>query len=189
MKYCELCRLIVDDTAYCPYCGKTLREVKEDDYCFVTEIERSQREYFQMVVGEHIPCAFLPSGNAVRTQFALPLENFKVYVPFSFYDEVSKRLNGVCEAKKDELKESIVKNLDKLFIVNPKREKKIRKKLKISLDEDSIAAISARIKDSNKIVDGGMITSCRKGGHYLFVYSGDRIITVNSATFEIIAVD
>ncbi len=142
-----------------------------------------------MLVGEHIPCVFLPSGNGVRTQFALPLENFKVYVPFGCYDEASKRLNDVCDATQDELKESVLQNLEKLFIANAKREKKFRKKLKLEKGEDCIAAISARIQGSDKIVDGGMITSCRKGGHYLFVYSGSAIITVNSATFEVIAVD
>ncbi len=126
MRYCELCHRIVDGAKYCPYCGKALREVKEDDYCFVVEIESSQQDYFQMLVGEHIPCAFLPSGSAVRTKFALPLGNFKVYVPFTFYDEVSNRLGDVYEAAKDELKENILQNLDKLFIVNAKREKNLK---------------------------------------------------------------
>ena len=37
MKYCENCRAITEEEI-CEVCGRTeLREVKEDDYCLLTE--------------------------------------------------------------------------------------------------------------------------------------------------------
>ncbi len=188
MRYCESCHCLADER--CLLCGGLgQREVTSDDYCFLCEISWEEKYDFKMLLGEHIPCVFQGIATAIQTKFALPIQRYRVFLPFSFYEEAVQRLRDVEEKKTSRLKASLLENADKLFVKTEKVAKKFCKKLKLSPSENLLEKIVEKIKFSSSVVDGGLTTSLPQGAHYLFVYCDERIITVNSLTFEIIAID
>jgi hypothetical protein len=65
-------------------------------------------------------------------------------------------------------------------------EKKLKKKLNIAKDEDLFRHCEEIINCANNITDGGSISSCVNGGHYLFVRAANAELTFNSATYELL---
>ena len=63
--------------------GKRLREVKDEDYCFLTEMRAMEGEMLADILrGNGIECVSMPSGSGLNTAMALPLENSRLYVPW-----------------------------------------------------------------------------------------------------------
>ena len=85
MYFCENCNK-VSDYDFCRDCGKgDLREVKDDDFCFLTECANSFGEMMKSLFEQKgIPCVLLPYGSGTRTGLGLKLENYRVFVPFSY---------------------------------------------------------------------------------------------------------
>ena len=83
MKYCENCH-VAADLPRCPLCGgKKLREVKDEDYCFLTEMRAVDGEMLADVLrGNGIECVAMPSGNGVRPNFSLWLDKRKLFAPW-----------------------------------------------------------------------------------------------------------
>ena len=79
MKYCENCH-VAAELPRCPLCGgKKLREIKEDDYCFLTEMRAMNGEMLADILrGNGIECVSMPSGSGLNTAMALPLENSRL---------------------------------------------------------------------------------------------------------------
>ena len=101
MNFCEKCNLLNKGTT-CNLCGRgNLREVKEDDFCFFVECSESLGKSLKNSFdNEGIPCALIPTGNGVRSLFGLKLENYRVYVPYGYYDkcvEIYSVLTGQVE--------------------------------------------------------------------------------------------
>ena len=101
MNFCEKCNLL-NKSETCSLCGQTsLRKVEKDDFCFFAECSESLGKSLKNTFdNEGIPCALIPTGNGVRSLFGLRLENYKIYVPFEYYDkciEIYSVLTGQVE--------------------------------------------------------------------------------------------
>ena len=185
MNYCETCKSVYEEST-CPVCGKTLREVQADDFCLLAEVGELQGNFYQDTFAEQdIPCVVMPWRTGLEGRLALPAGKCRIFVPFSHFDTALFLLQEEADERKNGMIKRLYENFDKLHIQNPRLEKKLRKKLKISPEEDFFTALQTRIRSCDKIVDGGVISFCPKRGHYLFVYCKKVVITINSATYEI----
>lgn len=184
--YCDKCHMLSEQDN-CKFCSKKhLKSPENNDYCFLFEIGTTFGEMFEGILkNENIPYSVIPSGNGVRSCFGLRLENVKIYVPFCCFYKAKALLNETIfnfEDQNIDLKNSI----DKLF-VSERNEKKIRKILDLNKNDNFINYCANIIINSDRITNEGRISSCLKGGEYLFVYKNDVIITVNSATYELLS--
>ncbi len=187
MKYCENC-CCATELERCPLCGtKKLRQIKEEDFCLLTENSLSFGEDLIGILKENeIHCSALPYGSGLESRFALPLSNYRIFVPFKFLEKAKTILLDIENSKTDELRDFLLENQIH-FNVSRKTENKIRKKIKLSEEQNFFTYCLEIIKSANKIVDSGMISSCPKGGHYLFCYLQNTTLALNSKTFEILS--
>lgn len=91
MNFCEGCNLACGGER-CPKCGrKKLRAVCEDDFCLVAQVDRIFGDNLkENLAQENIECVLLPYGSGVRSNFALPLESYLLYVRYKNLDCVRK---------------------------------------------------------------------------------------------------
>ena len=117
MKYCENC-FAAFDSPRCPLCGgKKVREIEEEDYCFLTERSAAESEVLADVLrGNEIPCVTEPSGNGVRTAMALPLENRKLFVPWRCFSAAKSYLREIAEAEIREMARAM--GIEKFTLLN-----------------------------------------------------------------------
>ena len=99
MNFCESCNIACLGER-CPKCGrKKLRTVNEDDFCLVAQVDRIIGDNLKInLKNENIECVLMPYGTGVNAQFALPLENYLLYVRY-------KNLEYVREILKDKTPE------------------------------------------------------------------------------------
>ncbi len=94
MNFCESCNIAcIDDI--CPKCGrKKLREVTDEDFCFVAEVSRMYgRNLKDNLEKENIECALMPYGNGTNAIVGLPLEDYLVYVPYKNLEYVRQLIS------------------------------------------------------------------------------------------------
>ncbi len=190
MKYCEHCKMLMGEERRCSYCGKKLREATPEDYCLLSEMSASDGATYQDIFQEqNIPCVLVPRRSVVEAKLAIEASRYLVYVPFAHY-EASKSLIRVAEeAERDRLLEALLLGgLDRLHIVNERKEKKWRKKLGLSAEENFFDAVKDKIVHCRRIEDGGRIAECKQGGRMWFIYAEGSVITLNNATCEIISI-
>lgn len=187
MKYCENCYFVFDQER-CPLCGnKKVRQVQEDDFCFLTEKSISHCEMLmKLLKKDNIYYSTMPYGRGIESYFGLPLENCRLYVPFSSLEKANKIMQQAEDSESEKLRNDLLENTNKLH-VSENLEKKLRKKLKLSEENDLIAYCIDRIRYAHKLVDSGRITNCPNGGHYLFCFSDDVTLSVNSKTYELLS--
>lgn len=180
---------MLSEQEYCRYCGnKDLREPDGSDYCFLIEADTMFGEMLKGILeGDNIPYVAMPLGSGVRTRFALRLERMRIYVTYEFLETAKELVNGILSSNEEDQNAEIKNNIDKLFTL-PRNGKKVKKILKIAEDESLTEYCANAIIDADKIINEGRISSCLKGGEYLFVYKGDMQIVLNSVTYEIISV-
>ena len=96
MKYCENCRVLCEEIK-CSVCrSKKLREVNGNDFCLLLECPKNKGEMLKSFLEEEeIPCVLMPSGSGYRTVFGLALENYKVFVPYAFYEKAEEIAEGI----------------------------------------------------------------------------------------------
>lgn len=178
MNYCENCYLAFMQER-CPLCGsKKFRNVQDDDYCLLTETASSNYETLKEIFEEHdISCSALPYGNGIEAHFALPSSNYRLYVPFRSLQTAKNILREIENNKTEELRNCLLSYGQQLN-VNPKTEKKIRKKLKLSENNDFFAHCINIIKSSTKI---------EYGGDYVYCYSDSATLVLNFKTYEILS--
>lgn len=188
MNYCDKCNCISNLTC-CPFCGNdAVRKAENNDFCFLTQTDAMSGKMTEDIFKqENIPCALTPSGNGIRTAFGMKLENFKIYVPFEYYDRACEILNGFSDKLCDDLRKVLTENIHKLNI-SARVEKKTRKKLRSPDETDLVSCLADIILNAENIEDKGRITSCVKGGRYIFVYGENVTVVLNSVTYEIISV-
>lgn len=153
MKYCEKCNSL-SDFEYCSVCGnKNIREVASEDYCFLTKCEQLFGDILNDALQqEGVICALVPCGDGVRSQFALLLDKYKIYVPFQYYKKSVEVLNFLSYSPTtDELKEDLLANIDKWHIDSSFTVRKIPKKLKLSKDDDVFKCIKVAVEKSQCI--------------------------------------
>ena len=186
MNYCENCNFVTEQTV-CPVCSsKKLREVRDDDFCFLADSRTSPCETLIMIFDEaEIPYTAVPYG--IGSRFALPtMSKYRLYVPYRFLERAKGELNGIESAETERLRKYLLENEQK-FNIDPKKAKKTAKKLKLATEQDFWQYCVNIVKSSEKIVDEGEITGCPERGHYIFCYFENAIISFNSKTFEILS--
>ena len=186
MNFCENCNFVFEQE-FCPVCGsKKLREVKDNDFCFVADSKISPcEELIDTLEERDIPFSTVPYGMGSR--WALPLTLFRLYVPYRFLEEAKSTLQGIENEETERLRSFLLTNQHQ-FNIPLKREKKIEKKLKLSEEQDFYSYCINIVESSQKIVDEGQITGCPKYGRYIFCYSENAVIAFNSQTFEILSI-
>ena len=98
MKYCNNCHELCEGEK-CQTCrSKKLREVEDGDFCLLVECLQNEGEILKSFLeAEEIPSVLMPSGNGIRTVFGLNLENYKVFVPYAFWDKANDILDGMAD--------------------------------------------------------------------------------------------
>lgn len=99
MNFCENCNLACVEER-CPKCGrKNLRPVTEDDFCLVAKVNKFYGDNLKInLESEKIDCVLMPYGTGIRSQFALPLESYLLYVRYKHLDYVRQLIRD--ESKK-----------------------------------------------------------------------------------------
>lgn len=186
MNYCEKCSCATEDVR-CPLCGtKKLRPVREDDYCFLTECEKSYAaERKRVLAAEGIEAVGVPYGNGFLTQVALPLENERLYVRFPDLERAVELLKQKRSERDDAYLSYVRSRTDDLF-VPAKLAKKLCRKLHLAEDE-LVPFLAREIAASDAVFDGGRI-GMEEARMYL-CRSERFVVSVNSDTFEVLAVD
>ena len=187
MFYCEKCRSVTDRD-YCYNCEKgDLREVSAEDHVFLTRCDEHLGEMLSRALdSEGIKCVLSPFGNGVRTAFAMTLGEYKVYVPFKDYGTALAVLSSIIPNDSTaQIRNELLKNEEKWHTKNEKALKKIRKKLKLTEEEDLISVVKKAVMAAEKLSDEGAISSCVHGGHYITLKINGRYVWFNSVTYEI----
>ncbi len=188
MKICSNC-CFVSDAERCPLCGsKNVRAVNADDFCLLTEKDAAYCDTLTAAFDEEeIPYSALPYGRGVETRLGLPLGNYRIFVPFGFLEQAKQIITSIDSEATEQIRNCLLKGVENLNIL-PKTEKKIKRKIGLSENEDIFEYCIGIIKTADKIMDKGTISGCLKGGHYYFCYSGDLTLAINSKTYEILSV-
>lgn len=185
MKYCGSCKIIID-TETCPVCGGRLREAKAEDFCLIAEKDALQGKITQnMLVSQGIDCVSLPSGSGVRSAFALPLENLKLYVPYARYEKANGILRANADENTEKLRKELLANADKLHIKNDRAEKRIRKTLALQKGADTVGFCKELIACAKLIKNEGSSYGAISG-NYITVY-GEVNVTIGSGDYEILS--
>ena len=186
MKYCENCRAITEEEI-CAVCGgKDLREVKADDYCFLmTCSENFGKMIYLSLKDSDIKCAMVPFGNGARNALGLNLENFRIYVPYEHYEEAKDIVAILSTDPTEKIREKLLENQEAWHVSNPRMLKKLCKRLKLKDDSKLMETVKGMVEAMPRITDGGLISSCPEGGHYIFIKTDEGKFWFNSVTFEI----
>ena len=188
MNFCENCNVVTQDK-YCPLCGgKKLRPVKSDDFCLITEAATSYSQTLMAAFDEEeIPYSALPYGSGVEAQFGIPLKNYRLFVPYSHYEEAIRIVRDIVNAETEKLRKNLIDGIGGLNI-SPKLEKKLMKKLRLYADADFFEYCVNIVETAKTIEEvlpsGGRLPS---GGHYIFCYADLATLTIDSATFEVLS--
>lgn len=190
MNYCERCKNLTKNEE-CSVCGnEVLREPTDEDFCFVGEFNSMSGEMIRdMLSDDGIACALIPSGNGVRSVFAMRLENFRVYVPYGWYDHTVDMINEYILGNVNDAESDLKNNVDKLNY-NSRFERKWKKRAKLTQEDDLLEFCKNKVLSAERIVDSGATdTFSEAGGNYLFVYCDTVKLTINSVTYEVLALE
>ena len=88
MFFCESCNMIMRENR-CANCGKKkLREIQDDDFCFLVALDADKAQYFEENLKlQNIPVARLGSGLDLRTRTS---GTFKIFIPYGFLDTATE---------------------------------------------------------------------------------------------------
>lgn len=169
MFYCEKCRM-VSEIDFCACCSETqLREVRDDDFCFLIECEEVFGKMLEEALqNEGIQCAMRPVGNGVRSNFGLSLGKYQMFVPYPFYSKACDMLEFFREdsSSTDSLKQILLDHIEKWSFETRSVEKKIRKKCKLEKDADVMATVKELVEQAQSVEDMGLMSY---GEHGLLV--------------------
>ena len=186
MNYCENCSYATEDTR-CPLCGsKKLRPVKENDYCLAAECEKSYTDRRKEDLARcGIQAIGVPYGDGFRSQLALSLENERLYVPYAQLYETQEILRAWEKEADESLLRSLKEHMNALHVA-PKRAKKLTRKLRLP-EEELIPYLQKALASADKVYDGGALPYST--AHLYLCRLPKYVITLNSETMEIVAVD
>ena len=186
MNYCENCSCATNDSR-CPLCGsKKLRPVKDDDYCLVTECKKSQAAQRKEDLARYgIHAIGVPFGDGFRSQLALPLENERLYVPYAQLHKTLELLHSWKKEEEKSLRTYLLQHAKSLSI-SPKLAKRLIRKLRLT-EEELIPYLQEALISTDKVYDGGALSN--SSAHLYICQLPKYVITLNSETMEIVAVD
>jgi len=179
---------MLNEQDYCKACCKKgLRDPDKKDYCLLVEANSTFGEIFKGILEEeNIPYSNIPSGNGVRSAFALKLENQKIFIVYEFFEKAKEMLSEMLINFEENQNRDLYKNIERLF-ASPRTEKKIKKVLRLTESDSLIGYCFDKIMKADEIINRGRISGCTKNGEYLYVYKENELIIINSVTYEIIA--
>ena len=185
MYYCEKCHLITEKEI-CDCCAnKDLREVADDDYCFLCEFEEAIGKMFSEILkNEGIYSVMEPIGSGVRSNFGLSLGRYAIYVPYRFYFQAEELLEYFQDdvSFSENLKKDILENVEKWTFETKTTEKKIRKKYKLDKETDVMNFVKEIVERAESIEAVGLMSYGENG---LIVKSGEVKIWFSSQTYKI----
>ena len=190
MKYCEKCKCLVKGNI-CDICGSdSLREIRPDDFCLLSECDNRFGEMLKKAFYEEdITCALVPCGDGVRSRFALRLENVLVYVPYGCFEHAKQILYELSDTDNTEhLRDELIDNFEKWNFENDKKLVKYAKFLGLKAGDDIMVAILQIVSDSYAILDKGQSSSLSLG-HYIYVRSENFNVMFASKSFTILSID
>ena len=185
MLYCENCKRVCVYESDCICACKHLREATEQDYCFLLEANEA---FAQMLEGycdsNGIECVLIPSGNGSRSALGLSLGNFIICVPYSQYAAACEILTLFERDQQEDIRKDLLENRAS-WHAGKRVQRKLRKKLKMTDDQDFFDCIQNVLVDAPSVTDDGLIGSCEFAGHYIAVRGVQTRFWFNSATYEI----
>ncbi len=185
MFYCEKCRMVFE-TDFCEFCSETqLREVGDDDFCFLIECEELFGKMLEEALqNEGIKCAMRPVGNGVRSNFGLSLGKYQVFVPYQFYTQACDMLEFFRDdsSSTDTLKQILLDHIEKWSFEKKSAEKKIRKKFKLEKDVDVMETVKELVEQAESVEDMGLMSY---GEHGLLVKCDDFKLWFSSESYKI----
>ena len=189
MYYCPDCKLLCNEQI-CPNCEKKDLPLPGDtDFCFLAECERALGEMVaEALHEEHITCAVMPCGTGVHSAFALPLEHACLFVPYQYYDVAQACYDTLSGDATTPWQEKLLANFTQWHTATPRVQKKIRKKLKLTAEQDLFAVCKDLVANAKKIAENGRIGSCTHFGTYLVIETETVTLMFNSATYELLCV-
>lgn len=186
MKYCENCSVVTGGVR-CPQCGgKKLREVKDDDYCFLIELPALNGDMLADILrGNGIECVTMPSGSGLNTAMALPLENRKLFVCWKDWNAAAGLLREEVAEVTEQWRQFFEENIGRLY-VSPKLAKKIVRKAKLGRGGDALEFCRKIIAEAERMEGAEVIRFSRE--QCVFCYGKGVVVTVNADTCEIVSV-
>lgn len=175
------------ESASCPKCGKRkLREIKDNDYCFVKEVSELEKVRLEAYLKENeIPPVFIPFVEGLGSFYTFRPPVYKTYVPFHLLEKTKDIMKALEEESSAELKSQLIKIIPKINI-EAKYAKKLAKKLKLPPDVDFLNYCRETILNADRVIDGsGDLGPCEQA---FYVYANDVRIVVAKLNYEIVAV-
>lgn len=187
MYFCENCHLPTE-TERCPHCKrKNLRPIAPQDMCELTECPQQwyelEKHRFQAL---SIPVVTLPVGSGVNSMFALPLENYRLYVPWERFDDAVEVLEQIQRERLERLRGTFSpEDIDRLTV--PARvAKRARRKLKLAKDADVAEICRQVVRSVEEIFTGDTLVS----GHKQYCCYADGVyVWLDAVTMEVISVN
>lgn len=186
MNYCELCNLACESVS-CPKCGKRkLREIKDDDYCFVREVAELEKVRLEAYLKENeISPVFIPYVEGAGSFYTFRPPVNKMYVPFQLLEKTRDIVRALEEETSAELKSQLIEKIPKLNI-EAKYAKKLAKKLKLPSDVDFLNYCREIILNAVKVTDrSGEMGFAERA---IYVYANDVCLIVSTVNYEILTV-
>lgn len=92
MYYCEKCHRLCEED-HCLNCNKkNLREVSDDDYCFLIEKEMIWCEMLKEILTNYdIPYIYeSTNGAAMGLNLGVSMERYQVFTPYAHYEQAKQ---------------------------------------------------------------------------------------------------
>ncbi len=186
MYFCENCHLPTERER-CPHCKrKNLRPIAPQDMCELTECPQQwyelEKHRFQAL---SIPVVTLPVGSGVNSMFALPLENYRLYVPWERFDDAVEVLEQIQRERLERLRSAYLPEDTARLTVPEKIAKRARRKLKMGKDSDVAAYCRQVVSSAQDIFTGADLPS----GHKTVCFSADGVyVWLDASTLEVLSV-
>ena len=186
MNYCKSCNLACEDIS-CPRCGKRkLREIKDNDYCFVKEVFELEKMRLEAYLKENeIPLVFIPYVEGAGSFYTFRPPVHKMYVPFHLLKKTMDIMKALEEESNAALKAQMIEDAPKINI-DVKYAKKLAKKLKLPSDMDILNYCREIILNADRVADRS--GEMGFGEQAIYVYANNVCLIVSTFNYEILTV-
>lgn len=101
MYYCEKCHMLNEENHCINCCKKKLREVRDDDYCFLTEKEMMWCEMLKEILDNYDISYICESTNgaAMGLNMGVAIERYQVFTPYANYEQASQIIKHMFDEK------------------------------------------------------------------------------------------
>jgi hypothetical protein len=187
--YCKNC-LKLHDVDYCPTCGdKNLPIACDTDYCFLIEIDSLWCGVLTGTLDEEgIAYSVIPTSKEALTVYLRMLEKYSIYVQYQHLERAEEITRNLFFKRDEKVRQALLDNLSRLNI-SEKVERKLRRKLKLTQLDNVLEYCVDLVKTADSITRNGFIMASPEAAEFLFAKKGNLTVSINSETFEILAVD